>query len=272
MPLFAIPFPVMNPVAFAVGLVEVHWYGLAYMCGLLFGWLYARSLLSNQLLWDGKSPAGPEIADDLLLWTTLGVVLGGRLGYVIFYEPAYFFANPMDIPKLWNGGMSFHGGLAGVCLAVFLFARAKKVPMMSLADVCCAAAPFGLFFGRLANFVNGELWGRASDVPWAMVFPGAGPDSRHPSQLYEAALEGLALFLIIRYFTHVHKVLRLPGYASGIFFAGYALARITAENFRMYDPEHAFSTGILTPGIVYSVPMIAIGIYVIWRAKRRAAA
>ena len=221
MPLFAIPFPAMNPVAFALGPVEVHWYGLAYMCGLLFGWLYARSLLSNQLLWDGKSPAGPEIADDLLLWTTLG---------------------------------------------------AKKIPMMSLADVCCAAAPFGLFFGRLANFVNGELWGRASDVPWAMVFPGAGPDSRHPSQLYEAALEGLALFLIIRYFTHVHKVLRLPGYASGIFFAGYALARITAENFRMYDPEHAFSTGILTPGIVYSVPMIAIGIYVIWRAKRRAAA
>ena len=272
MPLFAIPFPAIDPVAFSVGPVTVQWYGLAYMFGLLFGWLYARSLLSNQALWAGESPAGPEFADDLLLWTTLGVVLGGRMGYVLFYEPAYFFANPGDIPKLWNGGMSFHGGLTGVAIAVFLFARARKVPVLSVGDVVCAAVPFGLFFGRLANFVNAELWGRVSDVPWAMVFPGAGPLARHPSQLYEAALEGLVLFLVIRYFTHVKKVLPNPGIATGIFFAGYALARITAENFRMYDPEHIFSTGWLTPGIVYSLPMIAIGAFLIWRARNQAPA
>lgn len=272
MSLFVLPFPVIDPVAFEIGPVAVHWYGLAYMFGLLFGWLYARSLFANTALWRDKPPAGKEIADDLLLWTTLGVVVGGRLGYVLFYEPGYFLANPADIPKLWNGGMSFHGGLAGVCLAVYLFARAKKIPMLSIADVCCAAAPFGLFFGRLANFINGELWGRVSHAPWAMVFPDGGPEPRHPSQLYEAALEGLLLFLVIRYFTHRKKVLTMPGYASGIFFAGYALARITAENFRMPHPDHALNTGWLTAGIIYSLPMIAIGAYVIWRARKRASA
>lgn len=270
MPFFVIPFPAIDPVAIELGPVSVHWYGLAYMFGLLFGWLYARALFAGGPLWNGKPPAGKELADDLLLWCTFGVVVGGRLGYVLFYEPGHFLANPQDIPKLWNGGMSFHGGLAGVCLAVWLLSRAKKAPMLSIADVACASAPIGLFFGRLANFANGELWGRHSDVPWAMVFPEGGPGARHPSQLYEAGLEGLALFLVIRYFTHVRKVLPLPGYASGIFFAGYALARITAENFREPDFEHAFSAGWLTPGIVYSLPMIAIGAYVIWRARRRA--
>ncbi len=270
MSLFAIPFPALDPIAFEVGPISIHWYGLAYMFGLLFGWLYARSLFANAALWNGKPFAKKELADDLLLWTTLGVVLGGRLGYVLFYEPAHFFANPQDIPKLWNGGMSFHGGLAGVCLAVWLFARAKGMAMLSIADVACASAPIGLFFGRLANFVNGELWGRPSDVPWAMVFPGGGPEARHPSQLYEAGLEGLALFLLIRYFTHVKKVLPMPGYASGLFFGGYALARIAAENFREPDFEHALSAGWLTPGIVYSLPMIAIGAYVIWRARKLA--
>ncbi len=272
MPLFAIPFPALDPVAFEIGPVTVHWYGLAYMFGLLGGWLYARYLFANQALWKGKSPAGKEVADDLLLWTTLGVVLGGRLGYVLFYEPAYFFANPMDIPKLWNGGMSFHGGLAGVCLAVYLFARARKILMLNLADVCCAAAPFGLFFGRLANFVNGELWGNVSNAPWAMVFPGGGPLARHPSQLYEAAMEGLILFLVILFFTHVKKVLTLPGYASGLFFAGYALARITGEFFREPHPDHPLNIGWFTAGIAYSLPMIAIGAFVIWRARKNAAA
>lgn len=272
MSLFVLPFPAIDPVAFEIGPVTVHWYGLAYMFGLLFGWLYARSLFANEKLWNGKPVATKELADDLLLWTTLGVVLGGRLGYVIFYEPAYFLANPMDIPKLWSGGMSFHGGLAGVCLAVWLFSRARKIPMLSIADVCCASAPFGLFFGRLANFINGELWGNVSNVPWAMVFPDGGPDPRHPSQLYEAGLEGLVLFLVIRYFTHVKKVLNMPGYASGLFFAGYALARITGEFFREPHPDHFFNIGWFTAGIAYSLPMIAIGVYVIWRAYRRAAA
>lgn len=271
MPLFAIPFPVLDPVAFEVGPVAVRWYGLAYMTGLLGGWLYARSIFGNEKLWNGKPVAGPMIADDLILWITLGVVFGGRLGYVIFYDPVFFMANPDQIPALWNGGMSFHGGLAGVCLAVWLFARARKLPMLSIADVACAVAPIGLFFGRLANFVNGELFGRVTDVPWAMIFPDGGPEGRHPSQLYEATLEGLVLFLVLRYFTHVKKVLPMPGYTSGVFFAGYALARSSAEFFRLPDYEHALSIGWLTPGIAYSIPMIAIGIFVIWRARRRAA-
>lgn len=269
MTFFAVAFPVIDEIAFEIGPVAVRWYGLAYMFGLLFGWLYARAILANREIWEGKPPAGPNIADDLLLWITFGVVLGGRLGYVIFYDPRFFFQNPAEIIALWNGGMSFHGGLVGVCLAVWLFARKNKIPMLALADVACAVAPIGLFFGRLANFVNGELFGRVSDVPWAMVFPDGGAEPRHPSQLYEAGLEGLALFLVLRYFTHVRKVLPMPGYISGVFFAGYALTRISAENFRLPDPEHLFSVGILTPGIVYSVPMIAIGVYVIWRARSK---
>lgn len=272
MTLFAIAFPVVDPIAFEIGPVAVRWYGLAYMSGLLLGWLYARAIFANKSIWNGKSPAGPEIADDLILWITLGVVIGGRLGYVIFYDPRFFIANPAEIVALWNGGMSFHGGLAGVCLAVWLFARKRKIPMLNLADVACAVAPIGLFFGRLANFVNAELFGRVSDVPWAMVFPGGGAEPRHPSQLYEAGLEGLVLFLALRYFTHIRQVLPMPGYVSGVFFAGYAIARMTAEFFRLPDPEHIFSIGFLTPGIVYSVPMVAIGAYVIWRARRRHAA
>ena len=262
----------MDPVAVAIGPIEVRWYGLAYMTGILLGWLCARAIVSNEKLWKGKPPATITNIDDLILWVTLGIVVGGRLGYVIFYDPRFFLANPSEIPALWNGGMSFHGGLAGVCLAVWLFARAKKIPMLHLADVACAVAPIGLFFGRLANFVNAELFGRVSDVPWAMVFPEGGPEPRHPSQLYEAALEGLALYLVLRYFTHVKKVLPMRGYISGLFFAGYAFARIAAENFRLPDDEHFLSIGWMTPGIAYSIPMIAIGVYVIWRARQRAAA
>lgn len=272
MSLFVIPYPVINEVAFELGPLAVRWYGLAYMFGLLLGWLYARHIFGHEKIWAGKPVASPNLADDLLLWVTLGVVLGGRLGYVLFYDPRFFFANPAEVIALWNGGMSFHGGLAGVCLAVWLFARSKKIPMLAIADVACAVAPIGLFFGRLANFVNAELFGRPSDVPWAMVFPGGGDVARHPSQLYEAGLEGLALFLVLRYFTHMRKVLPMHGYVSGVFFAGYALARSAAEFFRLPDPDHIFSIGILTPGIVYSIPMIAIGAFVIWRARRNTAA
>ncbi|RME95924.1 MAG: prolipoprotein diacylglyceryl transferase [Alphaproteobacteria bacterium] len=269
MTLFAIPFPVLDPVAFEIGPLTVRWYGLAYMFGLLGGWLYARSLLANKGLWNGRPPAPPAIADDLLLWATFGVVLGGRLGYVLFYDPRFFLANPGEIIAVWNGGMSFHGGLAGVCLAVWLFSRARQIPMLSLADVACAVAPIGLFFGRLANFVNGELFGRVSDVPWAMIFPEGGPLPRHPSQLYEATLEGLLLFLALRYLTHGKKVLPFPGYVSGAFFAGYGIARSIAEFFRLPDPEHALTFGFLTPGIVYSLPMIAIGALILWRARSK---
>lgn len=272
MSLFVIPFPVVDPVAVEIGPVEVRWYGLAYMAGLLLAWLYVKSLLSNKPLWAGKPPAGPHIADDILLWSTLGVVIGGRLGNVLFYNPVYFFNNPLEIVQLWKGGMSFHGGLLGVVLANYLYARAKNLPFLSLGDLGCAAAPLGLFFGRLANFVNQELVGRPTDVPWAMIFPYVDDIPRHPSQLYEAFLEGLLLFAVCRYFTHHREALTRPGFVSGVFFAGYGIARITGEVFRQYDPDHILSTGVTTPGMVYCIPMVAFGAWMMWRAGRERAA
>lgn len=272
MSLFLIPFPIVDPVAFSIGPVDVRWYGLSYMFGLLFAWLYVKYLLRNKALWRGKPPAGPEIADDILLWSTLGVVIGGRLGNVLFYNPVYFFNHPLEIVQLWRGGMSFHGGLLGVVLANYLYGRAKNLPFLSLGDLGCAAAPLGLFFGRLANFVNQELVGRPADVPWAMIFPDVDNVPRHPSQLYEACFEGLLLFAACRYFTHRRQALTRPGFVSGVFFAGYGIARITGEVFRQYDPEHILSTGILTPGMVYSVPMVLFGAWMMWRSSRKHAA
>ena len=268
MSLFAIPYPVIDPVAFEVGPVAVRWYGLAYMFGLLFGWLYVKSLLKNGVLWPGTAPMAPQKTDDLLFWCTLGVVIGGRLGSVLFYNPGYYLENPVEVFAIWQGGMSFHGGLLGVIFVVYLFARNNRVSMLSVADICCAAAPIGIFFGRLANFVNAEVVGRVSDVPWAMVFPDAGPEPRHPSQLYEAALEGLLLFALCRYATHGKKALGAPGVVSGVFFLGYGVARIVAEQFRAFDPEHILSTGILTAGSVYSLPMVLLGAYLLWRGRR----
>jgi phosphatidylglycerol:prolipoprotein diacylglycerol transferase len=198
MDLFVIPYPVIDPVAIELGPVAIRWYGMAYMAGILLGWLYGRYLISRPELWGGKSPMTVPQGDDFLLWITLGIVVGGRLGFVLFYEPSYFWANPIEIPAVWNGGMSFHGGLLGVVAAVYFFSRAKGINPLSLGDIASAATPFGLFFGRLANFINAEVVGRVSDVPWAMVFPGAGDAPRPTSQLYEAGVEGILGFLIMR--------------------------------------------------------------------------
>src|SRR5262249_16613867 len=189
MDILVIPYPVIDPVALEIGPVSIRWYGLAYTAGILCGWLYGRYLISRDWLWGGKSPMTVAQGDDFLLWITLGIVVGGRLGFVLFYEPSFFWNNPSEIPAVWNGGMSFHGGLLGVVLAVYFFSRVKRINPLSLGDVASAATPFGLFFGRLANFINAEVIGRVTDVPWAMVFPGAGDLPRHPSQLYEAFLE-----------------------------------------------------------------------------------
>ncbi len=197
MELLVIPYPLIDPVAIEIGPVAVRWYGLAYMAGILLGWLYARRLVARPDLWGGKPPLTVTQVDDFLLWITLGIVVGGRVGFVLFYEPSYFWQNPSEIPAVWHGGMSFHGGLLGVALAVYLFARVKGINALSLGDIASAATPFGLFFGRVANFINSEVVGRVSDVPWAMVFPGAGDQPRHPSQLYEAFLEGIVLFIIL---------------------------------------------------------------------------
>ena len=273
MSLLTIPYPAIDPVAIRLGPLAVKWYGLAYMAGLLLGWLYIKQLLRQDRLWPSeKRPFAPEKADDLLLFMTVGVLTGGRLGYVLFYEPRFFLTHPLEIPAVWNGGMSFHGALIGSILAMVVFARRVGGDTWSVMDLSAAATPMGLFFGRLANFINAELWGRPSDVPWAMVFPGAGPMPRHPSQLYEAMFEGLVLFAVLWWLTHSRLALRKPGVLAGAFLIGYGLARSFCELFREPDPGHVLTLGPFTAGILYSLPMVVAGIWMIRASAKRAAA
>jgi phosphatidylglycerol:prolipoprotein diacylglycerol transferase len=268
MPLSALPFPDIDPVLVSIGPLAIRWYALAYIFGILLGWLYARMLIRNAALWGGPAPIKPEEFDDYVVWVTLGIILGGRTGYVLFYNPAHFAAHPLEILQLWSGGMSFHGGFAGCVAAVFLFARKRGISILSLGDLTCAAGPIGLFFGRLANFINGELWGRATDVPWAFVFPGGGPLPRHPSQLYEAALEGLLLFAVLAFAVR-RGALRRPGLVVGLFAIVYALARSFCELFREPDAQLGFLWGGLTMGMLLSVPLFLAGLAFVIAALRR---
>ncbi len=227
--------------------------------------------------WFPTTPYGaaprPDAAciDDLLFYAAIGVILGGRIGYVLFYNPAFFFAHPEEIPAVWRGGMAFHGGVVGTAIAIYVLARHRGVSALSLGDVCCAAAPIGLFLGRIANFIKPELWGRPTDVPWAMVFPGAGPWPRHPSQLYEASLEGVALFIAL--FVAIRLgALQKPGLVCGLFAVGYGVARIICEFFREPDPQLGFLFGGATMGMLLSLPLIAVGLFLIQRASRRSEA
>ncbi len=272
MPFFAVAFPVFDPVAVAIGPFAIRWYALAYIAGIVIGWLYARMLLQRQRLWGGPSPISLEAFDDFILWITIGIILGGRTGYVLFYNLDFFIRHPAEIFELWKGGMSFHGGFMGCVLAVVLFGWKRKVPILSLGDITCAVGPIGLFLGRIANFINGELWGRPADasVPWAMVFPNAGPLPRHPSQLYEAGLEGIGLFVILALMIRA-GALKRPGLIIGAFLTFYGLARITGEFFREPDPQLGFLWGGLTMGMLLSVPMVIVGIVVMittWRRGR----
>jgi len=278
MPTLVIPYPDIDPALFTIALgsfeFSLRWYSLAYIAGLILGWRMIVWLVRRPKLWPGnKAPMTAEQPEDLLTWMILGVILGGRLGYVIFYNPAYFLANPGDILKVWEGGMSFHGGFLGVILGVYLFARRRSIPLLQISDAVALAAPAGLFFGRLANFINGELWGRVTDVPWAMVFPGAGPEPRHPSQLYEAGLEGLVLGAVIWWLALSRGWLRRPGAVTGMFFLGYGLARTLIENFRQWDAQIGYvieiGSGGLTMGQMLSMPMVLIGLGFIWYAWRR---
>ena len=262
--MYAIAFPAIDPVAVEIGPLAIRWYALAYVAGILVGWRYMAILAR-------RSPAGvaPRDIDDFVLWATLGIVLGGRLGYVLFYRPGDYLQDPLSAFALWQGGMSFHGGLCGVVLAAALFARRRGIPWLALGDLVSAAAPIGLFFGRLANFVNGELWGRPTTVPWGMAFPNAGPEPRHPSQLYEAALEGLLLFAVCAVLVFFSRGLRRRGLISGVFFAGYALARGFAELFREPDAHLGFLFGGATMGQLLSVPVLAVGLWLILQARAR---
>ena len=269
MPFFAIAVPVFDPIAIAVGPFAIRWYALAYIAGILLGWLYARMLLQRERLWGGPAPITPLQFDDFILWVTIGIILGGRTGYVLFYNLDFFIAHPAEIFELWKGGMSFHGGFMGCVVAVMLFGWKRNVSIASLGDITCAVGPIGLFLGRIANFINGELWGRPADdsVPWAMVFPNAGPLPRHPSQLYEAGLEGIALFVILALMIRA-GALKRPGFIIGAFLTFYGLARITGEFFREPDPQLGFLWGGLTMGMLLSVPMVIAGIVVMLLARR----
>lgn len=267
-----LPFPAIDPVAVEIGPFALRWYALAYIAGILIGWWLMRRLIAADRLWGPVPRPSPADLDDFLLWATLGIVLGGRIGFVLFYDPAHFAANPLAALAIWEGGMSFHGGLLGVIVAVFLFCRSRAFSPWTMFDLLGAVVPIGIFFGRIANFINGELWGRPADVPWAMVFPGAGPEPRHPSQLYEAALEGVLLFVVVWVAVHRFRALARPGLAAGIFAAGYGVARTVAELFRMPDPQIGFLWGGLTMGMVLSFPMIVVGGALVWRALKRAPA
>ncbi|KAA0972655.1 prolipoprotein diacylglyceryl transferase [Aureimonas fodinaquatilis] len=263
-------YPQIDPVFLQIGPVALRWYGLAYVAGILCGWLYGRSLVGNGKLWPGGvSPITKSDIDDFIFWITIGIVAGGRIGHILFYDFARIVADPFSALRVWEGGMSFHGGLIGVTIAMLLFARSRKLPIFSLVDVVAASVPFGLFFGRIANFINSELWGAPSNVPWAMVFPNGGPLPRHPSQLYEAALEGILIFIILRIMTHSFHALGRPRLVSGTFILLYGCARIFVEFFRMPDIQLGYLLGTdwLTMGMVLSVPMVLIGLWAILTAK-----
>lgn len=271
MPSLALPFPAIDPVLIEFGPLAIRWYALAYIAGIFIGWAYMRALVRREALWNGTPRPGLDHVDDFIFWATIGVIFGGRIGFVLFYNLDFYLAEPAEIIKVWNGGMSFHGGFAGVALAAFLYARGKDFSTWSLFDLVATVAPIGLFFGRLANFINQELWGRVADVPWAVVFPLAGAEPRHPSQLYEAALEGIVLFAVVLVLVHLRRRLATPGVIAGTFVAGYGLARFFVEFFREPDAQVGYLAGGLTMGQVLSTPMILAGLAIVVVAIRRAA-
>ena len=284
-----LPFPNIDPVLLHLGgPFEIRWYALAYIAGIVLAWWSIARALRKKSLWayppfNGRPPATEDEIGDLVVWATLGVILGGRLGWVLFYGtflcsvtpdyaqfcdglPMGFLTDPVRIIAAWEGGMSFHGGLLGTAVAVWLFCRRRKLSLLSVADLACAFAPIGLFFGRLANFINGELWGRATNVPWAMIFPRGGPVPRHPSQLYEAALEGLLLFLVLQIALRVFRAHQRPGLISALFLAGYGIFRFICEFYR--EPDTQF-IGPVSMGMALSIPIWLAAAALFWIAYKK---
>lgn len=291
-----IPFPTISPEIFSVELFGVtlplRWYALAYIAGILIGWAVILRALRRPMLWAGNAvPMSEEQFDRLTTWLILGVVIGGRLGFVAFYQPGYYLQNPGDILKVWQGGMSFHGGFLGVVAAAWIFAGREGIARLPVADALALAAPPGLLLGRIANFINAELWGRPTTMPWGVAFPGEAAQScataalpciRHPSQLYEAGLEGLVLGLILLVAAFGLRGLRRPGLVTGLFLAGYGLSRFVVEVFRQPDAQFATDTNPLglavhfggwglTMGQILSLPMIALGLWLVARARAQMA-
>ena len=293
--LFAIPFPDISPTLVEIPLgpvtLPIRWYALAYIVGIYLGYLLIRRALARPALWHGDAPPmAREALDDLLTWMIVGIILGGRIGYVLFYGQGSFWQNPAEILKVWEGGMSFHGGFLGVVFAGFIFARRHAIPLAKLADALALATPPGLLLGRLANFINAELWGRPTDMPWGVIFPGPraqdcpgveGLCARHPSQLYEAGLEGLVLGLLLIWLAFARGWLRTPGALCGVFLAGYGVSRFFVEFFRQADTQFmtignphgyviAFGDWGLQQGQLLSLPMIIVGLLFIGAARWRA--
>ena len=287
---FVIPYPDIDPVLVTFELfglaLPIRWYALAYLGGIFIGLLLMRRLMARPRLWPGdKAPLSAEQVEALLTWMVLGVILGGRLGFVLFYRPMHYLANPGEILQVWTGGMSFHGGFLGVIVALIVFCRLNRAPVLQVGDAMAALAPQALLLGRLANFINGELWGRPTDLPWAMVFPTGGPEPRHPSQLYEAALEGAVLFALTWLLATRGGWLKRPGRITGLFFVGYGAARTLVETFRQADPQYITEANPaghvirftaeygLTMGQVLSLPMVLIGLgFFAWSARPSAKA
>jgi len=284
-----VPFPEFDPVLIHLGPLPIRWYALAYVAGIVLGWGYASRLAKTERLWSpGKPPVtGPQL-DDLVLWITLGVILGGRFGYALFYKPAMFaqlftgdsLGERLELLQLWTGGMSFHGGFLGVVIAIALYANRQKINPLSLGDLIAPVAPIGLLFGRIANFINGELWGRETTVPWAIRFCNArieqmygfcpaGNEPRHPSQLYEAGLEGLLLLIILSLAIWKWKMLKRPGFVTGLFLLGYGVCRAALENVRQPDAGLEHLPLGLTMGMILSIPMMLVGAWLIWRALKK---
>ncbi len=287
-----IEFPNIAPEIFTISLFGIEfalrWYALAYLVGLAAGWRIIMMLMRRPALWPhNASPMDPARVEDLLGWIVVGTIIGGRLGFVLFYQPAYYLSNPVEILRIWQGGMAFHGGLLGVIVAGMLYCRRNKIPMLQISDAMAFVVPIGLFLGRLANFINAELWGRPTGAPWGVAFPGEaaqfcpgiiGVCARHPSQLYEATLEGLLLGLIMLVLVMRFDALKRPGLITGVFFSGYALSRFTVEFFRQPDYQFVsignpigwaiqFGDFGLTMGQILSLPMLAVGVFFLVRAR-----
>jgi len=262
--ILAIPFPAFDPVIISFGPVAIRWYSLAYMAGLILGWRLLRRLVQRP-----PKLVKLEEVDDFLVWATLGVILGGRLGYVLFYNFTTYINNPLSILAVWQGGMSFHGGLLGVIGATIFFCRRRGIDLWPFADSIACVAPIGLFFGRLANFINGELFGRVSNVSWAMIFPRGGPNPRHPSQIYEAVGEGFLLFLVMMLLAQSEVLRRRPGFLTGVFFSGYGIARAGVEFFRQPDSHIGFLSFGLTTGQWLSAPLIGVGLWLVMRSEQK---
>lgn len=256
------PFPDINPVIIAFGPLAITWYSLSYVTGILLGWYYCLKIVRRF-----NTTITPQNVDDFVAWVIIGIIVGGRLGYVIFYDPVKYFANPVDILKTYMGGMSFHGGVLGFAISSYIYCYKNSINYIRFCDLCAIVAPIGLFLGRLANFINGELYGNPTDVAWAVVFPYTDGQPRHPSQLYEAGLEGVALFLMMVIATYKYNAISKPGRLSGLFLLFYAIFRLFIELFRKPDNQIGYIAGYFTMGQLLSTPMIILGIYLLLKSR-----